>query len=472
MQLHAWATSLALGVSAWSATVARAAPLTIYNQCNVSIGLYNNTYTETIAPGCSTTRTLGDGFSGMFRNGWNPQATRTLKLKQFGWGIAACDTWVRLQDLSATVWTLGAVFWAMGTTHATPLTVYNLCDESIDLYDNSATETIAAGGSTTRTLAEGFSGMFRSGVDAQATSRINMQPRPAPLVLLLATLVAVGDATAIHFINLCGDSMKLYGGNAETTVKDGTSTTYDLADDDNAAYRYGVSYQATLAGSRTCLEDCKAVTGGVGFNAAMQIVPSTGGGLDSSDTCRVLSCLEDGCDDAYQYPDEADRTHSCSEGVEFEVIFCPNNDSSSTDGSASDFWVDLGSSSNSEASGNGSGDSSNGSGGSASEAEGRASEAEAEVDGSTPASASQSTSSGSSGDGQTTSNVSSGISSATSPAIYVASALVGSVVVIGATIFVIQHRRAFAERWEAWRRRARRSSETFFFVRAKDEAAS
>ncbi|RLN87230.1 hypothetical protein BBJ28_00004260 [Nothophytophthora sp. Chile5] len=292
-----------------------------------------------------------------------------------------------------------------------------------------------------------------------------MQPRPAPLVLLLATLAAASDATAIHFVNLCGDSMKLYGGNTEATVTDGASATYDLADDDNAAYRYGVSYQATLAGSRTCLEDCKAVTGGVGFNVAMQIVPSTGGGLDSSDTCRVLSCLEDGCGDAYQYPDQADRTHSCGGDVEFEVIFCPNNDSSSSDGSASDFWIDLGSSSDSEASSNGSEDSSN-----ASEDSARGSEAG--VGESMPAATSQSTSSGSSSGGQTRSNVSSGTSSSSSSAIYVASALAGSVVVIGATIFAIQHRRAFAERWEAWRRRARRSSETLFFVRAKDETAS
>ncbi|KAL4163599.1 hypothetical protein KRP22_005027 [Phytophthora ramorum] len=55
------------------------------------------------------------------------------------------------------------------TAQATPLTIQNQCDESIAFYDNSATEIIASGGTTTRTLSSGFSGMFRNGVSAQAT---------------------------------------------------------------------------------------------------------------------------------------------------------------------------------------------------------------------------------------------------------------------------------------------------------------
>jgi hypothetical protein len=52
---------------------------------------------------------------------------------------------------------------------ATTLTIENQCDESIDLYDNSVSETVASGGSTTRTLSSGYSGMFRNGVSSQAT---------------------------------------------------------------------------------------------------------------------------------------------------------------------------------------------------------------------------------------------------------------------------------------------------------------
>lgn len=44
--------------------------------------------------------------------------------------------------------------------------------ESIELYDNSATQTIASGGKTTRTLSSGFNGMFRDGVGSQATREL------------------------------------------------------------------------------------------------------------------------------------------------------------------------------------------------------------------------------------------------------------------------------------------------------------
>jgi hypothetical protein len=59
-----------------AATVANAIPAHFHNHCATSISLYNNTYTEEVASGCSTSRELEEGFSGMFRNGWNPQATR------------------------------------------------------------------------------------------------------------------------------------------------------------------------------------------------------------------------------------------------------------------------------------------------------------------------------------------------------------------------------------------------------------
>lgn len=58
---------------------------------------------------------------------------------------------------------------ALATASATQLQVVNKCDETVQLYDNSATEALSPGGTTQRTLAQGFLGMFRNGVSPQAT---------------------------------------------------------------------------------------------------------------------------------------------------------------------------------------------------------------------------------------------------------------------------------------------------------------
>ncbi|KAL4163600.1 hypothetical protein KRP22_005028 [Phytophthora ramorum] len=130
----------------------------------------------------------------------------------------------------------------LAVAQATPLNIYNQCGESIQLYDNSATQTIASGGSTTRTLSSGFNGMFRNGVGSQAT---------------LA-------------------EFSITGGN----------TWYDISI---------IPTGSTGPGSCGSLEACKAVTGGTGFNTAMQIAPSG---------CATVTCMEDGCVDAYQYPSD------------------------------------------------------------------------------------------------------------------------------------------------------------------------
>lgn len=72
-------------------------------------------------------------------------------------------------QLQASVAALSLALAAFSVEASVPVTVYNQCSESIELYDNSAVETVAAGGTTSRTLAEGFSGMFRNGVSSQAT---------------------------------------------------------------------------------------------------------------------------------------------------------------------------------------------------------------------------------------------------------------------------------------------------------------
>lgn len=42
------------------------------------------------------------------------------------------------------------------------------------------------------------------------------------------------------------------------------------------------------------------------------------------ENCRKLVCLHDGCDDAYQFPQQDEKTHCCPAGVDFQVIFCPS----------------------------------------------------------------------------------------------------------------------------------------------------
>lgn len=70
------------------------------------------------------------------------------------------------------------------------------------------------------------------------------------------------------------------------------------------------------------LDECKTLTGGVGFNRPMQINPR----VDYADeNCRKLVCLEDGCTDAYTFPQQDEKTHSCPAGVDFQVIFCPTS---------------------------------------------------------------------------------------------------------------------------------------------------
>ncbi|KAF4322741.1 hypothetical protein BBO99_00003020 [Phytophthora kernoviae] len=157
---------------------------------------------------------------------------------------------------------------SLAMVQATPLNIYNQCSESIQLYDNSATETVASGGSTTRTLSAGFSGMFRNGVGSQAT---------------LAEFSIIGGYT-----------------------------WYDISI---------IPTGTTGPGTCSSLENCKAVTGGTGFNTAMQIAPSG---------CATVTCMEDGCADAYQYPSDDAKTHSCADTATINLIFCPGGTTTTT----------------------------------------------------------------------------------------------------------------------------------------------
>lgn len=52
---------------------------------------------------------------------------------------------------------------------ATPVNIINQCGESIELWDNSVLQVMAPGQVITRVISNGFHGMFRAGVNPQAT---------------------------------------------------------------------------------------------------------------------------------------------------------------------------------------------------------------------------------------------------------------------------------------------------------------
>ncbi|KAE8912687.1 hypothetical protein PF005_g9389 [Phytophthora fragariae] len=157
----------------------------------------------------------------------------------------------------------GTILGAVAVTSAIPVNFYNHCSTTIGLYNNTYTENIDPGCSTTRDLEEGFSGMFRDGWHPQATL-------------------------------------------AEFSVSWGF-LWYDIS----------IIPTGVQSGPGNCssLENCKAVTGGVGFNTPMQIAPSG---------CTTVTCLADGCADAYQYPTDDFKTHACPDTTpNVDVIFCP-----------------------------------------------------------------------------------------------------------------------------------------------------
>lgn len=166
----------------------------------------------------------------------------------------------------------------LAAVHASvSVTISNSCSESVALYDNSATTTLASGSSTTRTLANGYVGMFRNGESDEAT---------------LAEISVDSDGTPW----------------------------------------YDISIIPPDSGSCTSLSSCQSQTGKTGFNTAMQITPQDNIG---DDTCEVLTCEADGCSDAYQYPSDDTKTHTCPEGTSFEVTFCPGGSGTSTSSTTS-----------------------------------------------------------------------------------------------------------------------------------------
>ncbi|EEY58251.1 uncharacterized protein PITG_00891 [Phytophthora infestans T30-4] len=156
---------------------------------------------------------------------------------------------------------------AATTANAIPVHFNNHCNAAIELYNNTYIEVINPGSTTTRNLEEGFSGMFRNGWNPQATL-------------------------------------------AEFSVSWGF-LWYDIS----------IIPTSPQSGPGNCLslDDCKKVTGGVGFNTPIQIAPSG---------CTAITCLTDDCADAYQYPTDDWKTHACPDTTpNVDVTFCPGGSS-------------------------------------------------------------------------------------------------------------------------------------------------
>ncbi|KUF87663.1 Cell wall protein [Phytophthora nicotianae] len=161
----------------------------------------------------------------------------------------------------------------MAVTLATRVSFVNDCNYDINLYDNSVAETIAAGGSMSRDLADGFSGMFRNGMSTEAT---------------LAQFAISGGKTW-----------------------------------------YAISTVPPGAGSCTSYAECAATSGKTGYNVAMSITPDVGTTAVNAE-CTAVTCESPDCEGAYLYPSDDTKLHSCPDTLAMKVTFCPGGSSSTT----------------------------------------------------------------------------------------------------------------------------------------------
>eukprot|EP00644_Phytophthora_capsici_P000662 jgi/Phyca11/109236/e_gw1.16.517.1 len=174
-------------------------------------------------------------------------------------------------------------------------------------------------------------------------------------LLGLAVLNGVAQGFNVYVSNKCDESMTLAqvtpsGVQTEQVSAGGTTTKSVPTGSASHVFKWGTGAQATLAefsaqggmawfdisiiptgtksGPGYCgsLQECKDVTGGVGFNVAMQITPHTQDG----GRCVELTCMADGCDDGYQYPKDDTKTHTCPINTDFDLTFCPGGTGGST----------------------------------------------------------------------------------------------------------------------------------------------
>ncbi|KAG7399694.1 hypothetical protein PHYBOEH_008201 [Phytophthora boehmeriae] len=165
----------------------------------------------------------------------------------------------------------------VAVTTTTSVSFVNDCTYDISLYDNNVVETIPVDSSTSRNLANGFSGMFRNGVDPEATL-------------------------------------------AQFAISGGKSW-------------YSISTVPPRAGSCTSYEDCSKTSGKTGYNVAMSITPKIGGASVNPE-CTAVTCASADCAGAYLFPTDYSKLRNCPESIAIEVTFCPSGLPTSTTSTA------------------------------------------------------------------------------------------------------------------------------------------
>ncbi|EEY68996.1 secretory protein OPEL [Phytophthora infestans T30-4] len=164
---------------------------------------------------------------------------------------------------------------------------------------------------------------------------------PAKIALAACLYAAVATAETINFINKCSFPIELYhsqSGSTASKVADipvGSSLTEDVTGPAHM-YRHSAETSATLVelacdgtlwndlsvippmpGYCSSYEECKK-GGKTGFNVPISIEPKENIGKG---TCSALYCAADdkeACADAYHYPMDNTKTHSCPSGTELD----------------------------------------------------------------------------------------------------------------------------------------------------------
>ena len=170
---------------------------------------------------------------------------------------------------------------ALSSASATStVTFTNKCSVDIDLYTRLASvytdehEFIAPGAAVDKLIGKGYEGHHRNGTNDAAT---------------LVEFATKGDLDLIWFdISIIPSRLK-------------------------PGYEFCKSP-----------EECKLHSeSGIGFNTPVQVTPLSN---TNGKNCRDLTCLADECVDAYNFPEDYTKTHSCPFGTDLVVTFCPSED--------------------------------------------------------------------------------------------------------------------------------------------------
>ncbi|CAH0486139.1 unnamed protein product [Peronospora farinosa] len=164
------------------------------------------------------------------------------------------------------------------------ITFMNECSTNIDLYTHLTSifniptneiDRIISGGSVVKTIRRGYEGYFRNGSDDAAT------------------LIGISTTNVFREVS----------------------------------YNLNIIPPNLDPGFESCktLDECKQHSkSGTGFNTPIRITPISN---TNGKNCRELTCLADGCEDAYTFPKDDTKKHSCRFNTNYKVTFCPSRDS-------------------------------------------------------------------------------------------------------------------------------------------------